>query len=93
MVQYCDLFLVPFSVGMPLCRRWFDLSDTALSALGLVSKILGLVWLGFSVNKGMLFVGGYHCLEYVPLGLCFLLSSDTTHFRWNRTQIYSMDVM
>ena len=45
------------SVGMPLCRRFFDLSDTTLSALGLVSKILGLIWLAFTVNVGMLFCG------------------------------------
>lgn len=46
---------VTLIVAMPLCRRWFDLSDTALSALGVTSKILSLVWLGFTVNEGMLF--------------------------------------
>ncbi|XP_037079420.1 proton-coupled folate transporter-like [Pollicipes pollicipes] len=43
-------------IGMPLSRRYFPLSDTALSGLGLTSKILGLIWLGFAVNKAMLFI-------------------------------------
>ena len=53
------------SVGMPLCRRFFDLSDTALCAIGIVSKILGLIWLVFTVNKGMLFIGTlYSCCQH-----------------------------
>ncbi|XP_043233843.1 proton-coupled folate transporter-like isoform X1 [Amphibalanus amphitrite] len=46
---------VALIVGMPLCRRFFDLRDTTLSALGIISKILGLIWLGFTVNVGVLF--------------------------------------
>ncbi|XP_043233845.1 proton-coupled folate transporter-like isoform X3 [Amphibalanus amphitrite] len=49
------IIMINTFVGMPLCRRFFDLRDTTLSALGIISKILGLIWLGFTVNVGVLF--------------------------------------